>query len=62
MIYWVEQKSDWDDEGKLWELVMMFEFESDAEAWIRRKVKTELVSIKSFRIFNLATNEIKYLE
>lgn len=68
MIYFVEEKSDWDDDSMcydglgLWELVRLFEFESDAEAWIRRESKMRDIPIKSFRIFNSVTKEIKYFE
>lgn len=61
MNYWVEEKSDWDDDG-LWELVRLFEFESDAEAWIRRESKMRDVPLKSFRMINLETDETKYFE
>ena len=66
MKYFVEEKNVWDDYNMCyddsWELVRLFEFESDAEAWIRRESKMRDIPIESFRIFNSETNEIKYFE
>lgn len=59
MKYWVEEKIDWDD---LWIFARLFAFESDAEAWIRRESKMRDIPIKSFRMINTETNEIKYFE
>lgn len=61
MNYWVEAKSDLDDDSS-WTLVRLFEFESDAEAWVRRESKRRGIPIKSFRMMNLETEEIKYFE
>ena len=57
MRYWVEERSDWDDEYGLWELVMMFEFEEDAKAWIRSRCIKEHIPIENFRIIDLRTND-----
>ena len=62
MRYWVEEYCDWDDECSLWELVMVFEFEEDAEAWIRNKCKKEHIPVDNFRIIDLKTNDKKYLD
>ena len=60
MKYWVEEKIDFDDD--LWLFARLFKFESDAEAWIRRESKMRDIPLKSFRMINLETNEIKYFE
>lgn len=61
MNYWVEAKSNLDDDSS-WTLVRLFEFESDAEAWVRRESKMRGIPLKSFRMMNLETEEIKYFE
>lgn len=57
MRYWVEEYSDWDDDFGLWELVMMFEFEEDAKAWIQSRCIKEHIPTKNFRIIDLRTND-----